>query len=446
MLRPLALLFLSVFLPTLVWAQAPTSTTHSSRAVNPERLVSGAKVYGKHPGMVTASGFPFRIAYTDSREPRYHFSMSCEDFLTQTKLGKGVGEYIAFILGPPWDGGAGKAGVFRTDQEGVRGDEIYQGIQVACALETVAAEIWRQEGAVLNGKRRVEEEDRLCAQVEEAWQKKHAEIAVEFRDGVIAAWRAADESDPFASIRGDFDLSSPTAAWETSLQLPDAEQCFLLKTPPAAGIAASFWTFACQFRASSNTYERIVESVQSALNLTYQPDETVAYANQVFFSDSSKPGWKLVVSKIGGASLVLLRVTPPQLAAVIPDALTAGLTASNRATQSTDLPVRDEIEKIRSGRYSPLPPAQVSPLTGPTASGKTSMTVRNSTQYALSVYFFGPVSRSLSLSPGASQIVDLAPGVFRVAGRAAASNVLPFYGEETYASSTQYTVTFYIGR
>jgi hypothetical protein len=93
-----------------------------------------------------------------------------------------------------------------------------------------------------------------------------------------------------------------------------------------------------------------------------------------------------------------------------------------------------------------MPPAQRSPLTVPTDSGKTTMTVRNSTQYALSVYFDGPVSRSLSLSPGASQILDLAPGVFRVAGRVAASNVLPFYGEETYASSTQYTVTFYIGR
>ena len=128
--------------------------------------------------------------------------------------------------------------MFRTDQEGVRGDAIYQGIQVACALEAVAAEIWHQERAVLDGRRRVEEEDRLRAQVEEAWRRKHAEIAVESGDGVIAAWRAADESDPFASIRGDFDLSSPTAAWETSLQLPDAEQCVLLKTPAAAGMAA----------------------------------------------------------------------------------------------------------------------------------------------------------------------------------------------------------------
>jgi hypothetical protein len=72
------------------------------------------------------------------------------------------------------------------------------------------------------------------------------------------------------------------------------------------------------------------------------------------------------------------------------------------------------------------------------------MTVKNSTAYELSVFFDGPISTKLSLSAGASQDVDLAPGAFHVAGRVPAPNVLPFYGEETYAGSTLYTITFYI--
>jgi hypothetical protein len=42
--------------------------------------------------------------------------------------------------------------------------------------------------------------------------------------------------------------------------------------------------------------------------------------------------------------------------------------------------------------------------------------------------------------------VDLASGTFEVGGRVAAANVLPFYGEETYAGSASYSVKFYIGQ
>ena len=73
------------------------------------------------------------------------------------------------------------------------------------------------------------------------------------------------------------------------------------------------------------------------------------------------------------------------------------------------------------------------------------MSIKNSTAYELSVFFDGPVSTKATLSPGASQDLDLAPGVFHVAGRVAAANVLPFYGEDTFDSSTSYSMTFYIG-
>lgn len=73
------------------------------------------------------------------------------------------------------------------------------------------------------------------------------------------------------------------------------------------------------------------------------------------------------------------------------------------------------------------------------------MTVNNSTPYTLSVYFEGPVARSANIAPKQSQALELAAGTFQVAGRVDAADVLPFYGKETYGSSIQYTVTFYVG-
>jgi tetratricopeptide (TPR) repeat protein len=113
------------------------------------------------------------------------------------------------------------------------------------------------------------------------------------------------------------------------------------------------------------------------------------------------------------------------------------------STTPVESTVRDEIEKIRGGTYAPMPPAQRSTSGGPVASGRTTMTVKNSTSYELSVFFDGPVSTKLTLVPGASQDVDLAAGTFHVAGRVAA-NVLPFYGEEAYGGSSRYSMTFYI--
>ena len=93
--------------------------------------------------------------------------------------------------------------------------------------------------------------------------------------------------------------------------------------------------------------------------------------------------------------------------------------------------------------------AQLEPRARPL--GQTTMTVQNSTvqnsaAYELSVFFDGPISKKLTLAPGSSQDLDLAPGIFHVAGRVAVANVLPFYGEETYAGSARYSLKFYIGQ
>ena len=87
--------------------------------------------------------------------------------------------------------------------------------------------------------------------------------------------------------------------------------------------------------------------------------------------------------------------------------------------------VREEIEKIRSGNYAPMPPSLRATGNSPAVSVRTTLTVKNSIDYELSVFFDGTVSRKSTLVPGASQDLDLAPGAFKVAGRVAASNVLP---------------------
>ena len=120
-----------------------------------------------------------------------------------------------------------------------------------------------------------------------------------------------------------------------------------------------------------------------------------------------------------------------------PPAESAGIPASNGST------VHEEVEKIRSGSFAPMPSAQLS-SERPAVPGRTMMTVQNSTAYQLSVFYDGPASNSLSLAPGETRNLELMPGAYHVAGRVSASDVLPFYGEETYASSASYSVTFYI--
>jgi len=88
----------------------------------------------------------------------------------------------------------------------------------------------------------------FLAKEDERQQAAAVKHAANFRDGILAALHAAEENDPFASIRGGFDLSaSDSRQWKTSLKLPDADRCVLLKTPAQAPSVNSAWTFACIF-------------------------------------------------------------------------------------------------------------------------------------------------------------------------------------------------------
>ncbi len=293
------------------------------------------------------------------------------------------------------------------------------------------------------------------AELEVLTARLRAESTSSFGDSIHAVLRAAEETDPFVSIRGDYDLStSDSHQWKTSLKLVDAQKCSLFKTPAQPPSANSAWTFVCMFNGHRDTavgsgidfsYEGMVKSVQSLLNLPYQPDEKAAGINQVFFSDPSKPAWRLFVARINeittGLSVVAVRSE-----GTVPTVPSTALYSGVPTMLPTETTVRDEIEKIRAGRYAPMPPAQPSTDSSSSGSGRTTVTVKNSTSYELFVFYDGPFSTKVTVSPGMSQDLDLAPGTFRVAGRVAAVNVLPFYAEETYTSSKSYSVTFYIGQ
>jgi hypothetical protein len=106
------------------------------------------------------------------------------------------------------------------------------------------------------------------------------------------------------------------------------------------------------------------------------------------------------------------------------------------------LTIREEVEKIMSGKYTPLPPIQT---TGVSASGNgmAVFEVKNDTAYTLTVLFSGPTERRLELAPGASISVELLPGSYKLVGRVNAPNVLPSYGEHLFNLGSS-GVKFYI--
>jgi hypothetical protein len=137
----------------------------------------------------------------------------------------------------------------------------------------------------------------------------------------------------------------------------------------------------------------------------------------------------------------------PYLKACILDvAVTGDAGFANASVQPhADHTVHDMVEKIRAGEHAAMPSAERSSIPIQGLTGQAIITIKNSTGYELSIFFDGPVSRKVTLAPGATQDVGLIPGMFHVAGRVAAAKILPFYGEETYQGS-KYTVTFYISR
>jgi hypothetical protein len=103
--------------------------------------------------------------------------------------------------------------------------------------------------------------------------------------------------------------------------------------------------------------------------------------------------------------------------------------------------VENEIAKIRAGAHAAMPAAQAA---GAAPGAGTSIVVKNDTQFDLSVYYAGPVSRSVQIAPKESRVVSLPAGPYQVAAKVSDPSVIPFYGTESYSADTQYSVNFYI--
>lgn len=292
------------------------------------------------PGRLSAEGS--QVVYAGLKEPTHPFSIPCTDFSSRVSLiynnrltlTAANGLYSLVVPGSG------------------RSKDVFVGIVEAC----VAA----KEEATKRRAVEVEEQRVVAArQQEEAAAKRAAEEqaaaakrAMDFRNGILTAVRGAEETDPFASIRGDFDLSgSDGRLWKTSLQLPDAEKCGLLKTPAPARNGLSAWTFACLFRTAGDGYERTVKSTQSVLNLPYQPDERAVNINQVFFADPSKPAWRLFVARIN-ESTVGVSVVAVRLAGAVPAAANIEPFPAVPTMLPTAPIVRAEGETAHSGQSS----------------------------------------------------------------------------------------------
>jgi hypothetical protein len=227
-------------------------------------------------------------------EGKHSFMVGCAEFIAGAHRNGAEGAALAIPGAPPggfWDPPAAGG-----DPMGA----IEKSIREACASAVVK---------------------QAAAAAEQA--RIQNEFDARFRGAILGAWRAADEAEPFASIRGESDPAGP-AAWAARIQLPGAERCVLTMTTGTR--SASLWTYTCQFGGGGAVYERLVKYVQSALGIAFQPDETAIGVNQVYFSDPAKPAWRLVVTSIGATSQVVLRVTPRELAATIPGGFPGAVT------------------------------------------------------------------------------------------------------------------------
>lgn len=89
----------------------------------------------------------------------------------------------------------------------------------------------------------------------------------------------------------------------------------------------------------------------------------------------------------------------------------------------------EAISRIRSGAHAQMPPPQTAYASGAADKG---MTIENGTGYLLKIHFDGPVSRTVDVPNGQSAGVELVVGRYQVAAEVPGSQVVPFYGEQSY--------------
>lgn len=381
------------------------STVHWHPHASPFTLFKQANL-----GIFSPDGSSMK--FTEPRSPDHNFAMSCDDFVKSMQIAKHQGSYFVDVK---------------------RGDESY-------------SFAWVGEYGIYAGPNEQPPDEKVLSFYRDILKEPCSQSGDStFRERLKTTWRSTDEAEPFLSIRGEFDLASPTGAWKTRVDLPEADKCFLTKLLHAGSTAPPMWTYSCTFPTSTGTYERVIKLVQAALSLEYRPDETAVNANQVLFSDPSKPAWKVVVTNSTAPSVIMLRIAPQQLSTSTLDGGFSPAPGSAAATlQAPGGSISEEIEKIRTGEHVSFPPIQ--PIGGSpsrSSSGMSAFAVKNDTAYTLTVMFSGPTERRLEVGPGESISIDLLPGSYKVAARVNAPDISPSYGEHVFDRSSS-GVTFYI--
>jgi hypothetical protein len=398
-------------------------------------------------GTILASGL--LVSYSETGNSGQDSAVSCLDFSSQVQLATAdalqIGGYT--FSGRPRGRRLGKDSPPTTQQ-------VFDGLKDHCRA-AVESQAERQPKVVsiqrAEADARAQAEEEAVRASEAAAAKAAAEAETrrlqQRRTSLLTVVRAAQEPDPFASIRGDYDLGATVSGrWRTTYSLPGAEECGLVKTAPAS---ATLWAYGCSSH-SYPSYEDAVKSLSTDLGLSIQPDLGAVGRNQVYFADPTQPGWRLYAARLDDKTVSITVFAIRPVNAAFPESPVEGASVSTGGSGSEaggprldTGSVHDEVERIRAGRYSPLPRAELSHA-GPGTGGRTLVAIKNSTAYELSVFLDGPSATRVKLAVGEAREIEVAPGLLHLAGRVSSEDVLPFYGEENYERSTRYSMNFYI--
>src|ERR1039457_2884290 len=124
----------------------------------------------------------------------------------------------------------------------------------------------------------------------------------------------------------------------------------------------------------------MVRSVQSVLNIPYQPDERAVNINRVLFADPGKPAWRVFVAKVNEAT-VDISVAAVRSSGAAPAVASTPPSPAVPAMFLKEPTIHDEVEDIRGRGPVPMPHAVLDTASAPAVPGRTTMNVKNSTAY-----------------------------------------------------------------
>lgn len=297
-----------------------------------------------------------------------------------------------------------------------------------------------------------------------AWGKKPPKPPPGPTDAdVIAALKtviAAADQD-FSDIKSDFDTRSPqNDEWKTSVPLPGADKCSLVAVYSLGKIRPDRYHYRCYVAFADgpnpllDRYDALIKLVGQATQWSLEPiPVTAPGSHSVAFRGPLGLKSPHVTVMLAPAPVILAQAgrnwcltiyvfpVPPPSIPERPAAGSASPTGATESTASAQPTISQEIDTVRSGVYSPLPPIQSSGV--PCRNGMCVFGVKNDTAYSLTVLFGGPSEQRVELAPSGSTSVSLLSGSYKIVGRVNAANVAPSYGDYVL-DATSAGIEFYI--